>query len=88
MHTGENYLYYEFEINEMKINKKNKFGKTSMHSMIRMAQISDYGYNEIFPKILIREAENMKKMRKKKQINTKHTNTKQNNIKLKKGIQK
>jgi hypothetical protein len=55
----------------MKSSNKNKFGKTSIHSMIRMAQISEYGFKEIFPKILLREAENIKKIKKKKQTNTK-----------------
>lgn len=72
----------------MKNNNKNKFSKPSIHSMIRMAQISEYGFHEIFPKILMREAENIKKIKKKKQNNTKHSNSKQINIKLKKGIQK
>ncbi len=56
--------------------------------MIRMARISEFGFNEIFPKNSMREVENKKKIRNKKQINTKHTNTNQNSIKIKKGIQK
>ena len=71
----------------MKSSKKNKFRKTSIPSMIRIAQISEYGFNEIFPKIFTREAENIKKIKKKKQTNIKHTNTKQNHKKTKKGIQ-
>jgi hypothetical protein len=72
----------------MKSGNKNKFGKSSIQSMIRIAQISEYGFNEIFPKILMRQAENIKKIKKKKQNNKKQANTKQNNIKIKKGIQK
>lgn len=61
----------------MKSKNKNKFGKTSMQSAIRLAQISEQGFNDIFPKILMREVENIKKFKKKKQINIKHANTKQ-----------
>jgi hypothetical protein len=59
----------------MKKSNKNKFGKTSIHSMIRMAQISEYGFNEILPKILLREDEHTKKIKKKKQNNIKHSNS-------------
>lgn len=69
----------------MKSGNKNKFGKSSKQSMIRLAQISEYGCNEIFPKISEQETENIKKFKKKKQTNIKHANTKQNN-KKKKGI--
>lgn len=55
----------------MKTGSKNKFGKSSKQSMIRIAQISEYNLNEIFPKILTREAENIKKIKKKKQANIK-----------------
>ena len=72
----------------MKTNNKNKFSKASIQSMLRMAQISEFGFNEIFPKILMREAENIKKIKKKKQNNIKLSNSKQINKKSKKGIQK
>ena len=55
--------------------------------MIRMAQISEYGFNEILPTILMREDENIKKIKKKKQNNTKQTKSKQINKKLRRGIQ-
>ena len=71
----------------MKKSNKNKFGKTSIHSLIRMAQIREYGFSEILPAILMREAENIKKIKKKKQNNTKQANSKQINKKLKGGIQ-
>ncbi|NOS84674.1 MAG: hypothetical protein HOP31_05995 [Ignavibacteria bacterium] len=64
---------------EMKSNSRNKFGKSSKQSMIRIAQISEFGFNEIFPKIFTQESENIKKFKKKKQTNIKHSNTKQNN---------
>lgn len=66
---------------EMKSGNKNKFRKSSIQSLIRIAQISEYGFNEIFPKILAREAENIKKIKKKKQTNIKHSNKEQNNRK-------
>ena len=77
----------EQEINEMKSSNKNKFRKSLVPGMIKIAQISNYGFNEIFPKISTREAENIKKIKKKKQTNIKLTKTKQNNTKIKKGIQ-
>lgn len=85
----------------MKKNKKNKSGKTSIQSMIRMscpdnmkhsivmsrlARISDYGFNEILPEILIPEVEIIKKIKKKKQNNTKKENSKQIYKKLIRGI--
>jgi hypothetical protein len=71
----------------MKSGNKNKFGKSSIQSTIRIAQISEYDFNDIFPKILMRETENIKKIKKKKQTNIKHTNSIRNNKKMK-GIQK
>jgi len=68
----------------MKSGNKNKLGKSSIQSMIRIAQFSELGFNEILPKILMRETENIKKIKKKKQTNKKHTDSKQK----KKGIQK
>jgi hypothetical protein len=62
----------------MKSDNKNKLGKSSIQSMIRIAQISELGFNEILPKILMRETENIKKIKKKKQTNKKHTNPTQN----------
>ena len=59
----------------MKKNNKYKFGKTSIHSMIRMAKINEYGFNEILPEILMREDQNIKKIKKKKQNNTKKFKT-------------
>lgn len=55
----------------MKSSSRNKFGKSSKQSMIRIAQISEYSLNEIFPKILTQEVENIKKSKKKKQTNIK-----------------
>jgi hypothetical protein len=66
---------------EMKSMNKNKFGKTSIQGAIRLAQISEQGFNDIFSKILMRETENIKKFKKKKQTNIKHANTKQNSKK-------
>jgi hypothetical protein len=65
----------------MKSMSKNKFEKTSIQGAIRLAQISEQGFNDIFPKILMRETENIKKFKKKKQTNIKHANTKQNSKK-------
>ncbi|MCC6866794.1 MAG: hypothetical protein IT280_11625 [Ignavibacteria bacterium] len=50
----------------MKNNSRKKFSKTSMQSMIRIAQINGYSIKEILPKILNRESENIKKIKKKK----------------------
>jgi hypothetical protein len=33
-----------------------------------MTQLSEFGFNEIFPKILMRETENIKKIKKKNKI--------------------
>ena len=67
----------------MKKQKDNKFHETSIHSMIRMSGISEYGFNDILPVILFREIENKKKIKKKKQNNIKQTNAKQIYKKLK-----
>ena len=71
----------------MKKSIKNKPGKISIHSLIRLAQINKYGFNEILPKILMPESEIIKKIKKKNQNNTKQENSKQINKKLKKEIQ-
>lgn len=75
------------EINKMKkSNKKLKidrekflvnhnFGKTSILSKIRMAQLSEHGLNEILPVISVRAVKNIKKIKKKKQSNTKQANS-------------
>ncbi len=55
----------------MKTGKRKKIGKTSKQSMIRIAQISEYNCNEIFPKISTGNDENKKKFTKKKQTNFK-----------------
>ncbi len=52
----------------MKNNSRKKFSKTSKQSMIRIALINGYSFNEILPKILTRESENIKKIKKKKKL--------------------
>ncbi len=66
---------------EMKSSNKNKFGKSSIQSIIRLAQIYDQDFNEIFPNTPIQKTENIKKFKKKKQTNIKRVNTKQNHNK-------
>lgn len=41
--------------------------------MIKLAYICEYGFNEFLPNILMRQTEDIKKIKKKKQNNAKHT---------------
>lgn len=72
----------------MKSSNKRKTGKSSIQGNIRLALYGEQGINDIFQRILMREFENIKKFKKKKQNNLKQANTVQNNNKTRKGTQK